>query len=247
ELRDLLLRKDVRLVTLVGTGGSGKTELAEQTASALQEHFTDGGVAVSLASVTDPALVGAAVAQTLGIREAATESFNDTLARSLRNKNLLLLLDNFEHVISAASFVVWLLRMCSHLTILVTSRAPLRVRGEHVYPVEPLPLPDLKKKVGLKALSACPSVALFVQRAPAARGGFKLTAENAQAIAQICCTTGGLPLAIELAAAQLGALSVKELAAGSERRQLDLLTGGRRDAPDRQQTMTKNIDWSYQL
>src|SRR5262249_47334213 len=160
---------------------SGKTELAEQTASGLQKHFADGAGVVSLASITDPGLVGAAIAQTLGIRESATESVDDTLARALRNKNLLLLLDNFEHVISAAGFLVWLLRLCPHLTILVTSRAPLRVSGEHVYPVEPLALPYPSKKASVKVLAACPSVALFVERAGAARGGFKLTAENAGA------------------------------------------------------------------
>jgi DNA-binding winged helix-turn-helix (wHTH) protein len=176
-LSTMLVRQ--RLVTLVGAGGSGKTELSQQIASGLAEHFTDGVVFVSLASITDPGLLGSAIVQSLGIRESGTQSLSDTLATSLRRKKLLLLLDNFEHLISAAEFVVWLLRMCPRLTVLVTSRTPLRVSGEHVYPVEPLPLPDLKKRPTRKALENCPSVALFIERARAASGDFEFTADNA--------------------------------------------------------------------
>src|SRR5215831_9039186 len=247
ELRGLLLRSDVRLATLTGTGGSGKTELAQQTAATLTQDFVDGVVFVSLAPISDPSLLAGAIAQAFGIRESGTASLNDVLAESLRRRECLLLLDNFEHMVAAAGFVVWLLQMCPQLTMLVTSRVPLNVRGEHIFPLEPLPLPDDSRELTPQALADCPSAALFLERAKAVSPNFKLTGENASSVIEICVMTGGLPLAIELVARQIRFLSLTAMLASSEGRRLDLFTAGPRDAPERQQTMTKNIDWSYQL
>src|SRR6266702_27938 len=242
----LLLRPGMRLLTLTGTGGVGKTRLALQVTTEAQDGFGDGVSFISLAPISDPELLITTIVHTLGLRETGNRPLLDLLKSFLQNKHLLLLLDNFEQIIAAAPALADLLEACPQLKLLVTSREVLRVRGEHEFVVQPLPVPDLKQSAGREALSHYASVALFTQQAQAVNPDFQVTDTNAHTIAAICTRLAGLPLALELAAARLKHLSPQALLARLEHR-LQVLTRGPRDVFERQQTLRNTIQWSYDL
>jgi predicted ATPase/DNA-binding XRE family transcriptional regulator len=241
-----LVRAGARLVTLTGPGGVGKTRLAVQAAAALQDGLAHGVFLVDLAPIGDPALVPTAVAQVLGVRDLGGRPMLDGLKEYLRNRSILLVLDNLEQVLPAASVVAELLAVSPGLRTIATSREPLRLRGEHEYQVRPLALPDARQAPSAEWLAEYASVALFVERAREINAELTLTPENAPAIATICARLDGLPLAIELASARTRLLSPQAMVGRLEQR-LPLLTGGSRDLPARQQTLRNTIAWSYDL
>src|SRR5215217_2293216 len=246
EVCDLLRGEETRLLTLTGSGGIGKTRLALQAAAELLDDFPDGTFFASLATLTEAQLFFSAIAETLGVRETGELPLDESLKDYLSERRMLLVLDNFEQVLEAAPAVTEMLAGAPGLKVLATSRAPLGLYGEHVFPVPPLTLPDLERPPPLERLTQYEAVSLFVERAKAVKPDFKITNESAPAVAEICVRLDGLPLAIELAAARIKMLPPRAMLQRLTSR-LKLLTGGARDLPERQRTLRGAIEWSHAL
>ena len=246
-VQDYLTNPDIRLVTLIGAPGIGKTRLSIASASKSLADFPDGVFFVALAPLDQPSLIPSAIAQALGYIEKNNLSPEERLIEGIANKRMLLVLDNCEHLIEdVAPLASSLLSACSRLKILTTSREALQIPGEWLYSVPALDMPKEYSIVDVETVSEFPALVLFAERARAARSDFALNAENIRAVASICSQLDGLPLAIELIAARVKTLSIEQIAARLDDR-FALLTSGSRIAPSRQQTLRATLDWSYEL
>jgi predicted ATPase/DNA-binding XRE family transcriptional regulator len=245
RIKERLLDPHVRLLTLAGAGGVGKTRLALDLVQRVSEQFADGARFVDLSPLRDAALVIPTIARAIGIQSTGGQPVRQALIEALRGTSVLLVLDNFEHVLHAANELAEVLTACPHVKLLATSREPLRLRWEHLYLVPSLPLPSQQELGSLDAVRTAPAVALFLDRARAADSTYALNEDNAQAIVSLCSRLDGLPLALELAAARIRSLPPPLLLERPDR-QLDLLVGAR-DAPTRQQSLRATLDWSYDL
>lgn len=246
EICGELRRESIRLMTLTGVGGTGKTTLAQAVARQLLPEFSDGVFFIELGAIKHPDLVASSIAQPLGVREREGRPVVEALKEYLHDRNALLVVDNFEQVAAARSIVAELLASAPRLKMLVTSRELLHLSLEHEYMVPPLAVPESLAQVAPDDLSRYESVRLFVERARSIKANFALTDENAQSVVEICIRLEGLPLAIELAAVRVKILSPQAILARLDSR-LKLLTGGARDLPTRQQTMRGAVEWSYEL
>jgi predicted ATPase/DNA-binding CsgD family transcriptional regulator/transcriptional regulator with XRE-family HTH domain len=247
RLSELLQSKQIRLVTLLGPGGIGKTHLGMKITMELRKRFADGICVVSLSSIKDHMLVVPAIAKELRIREIGDSTLIEQVKVALRNRQMLLLLDNFEQVQESASRLAELLENCPHLKLLVTSRVRLHIQGEYEFFVPPLALPDLTKSAANDVLAQNAAVTLFIQRAQDAKPEFRINTVNVRTIAEICIRLDGLPLAIELAAARMKSFSSQALLARLEEHLLDVVISRDQDVSDRQRTLRSTIAWSYEL